>query len=358
MMTTIILAAALSLGEAGEWEKEYVTEGDLITYYYNVSNVGNVNLTDIKVIDDRVDPIYLSGDINNDSWLNLSEIWLYKAVYMITKSDLNKDIVNIANVTARDPCGKPVEDEDIEVVKTAEWYGEPIQYGQFCEAQKVYGTGFIDIDTAIKDKKIALEYSNIMNGDGDIELDQEQAYSENADKLKRKIDSVNAGNESTLNLYESTRLAYYGLRPLQGEKSLHSRAFYGGMGSEVHEAFSVQEMEAEEVAFFVQTMPYQPFVGGRDFQEGMKEVGRNTARMDELMKIRENASNPAYLMGLENRNAFNGSWGTEAIWHKIFYKDINAREMFTGKFEAEKQIKFHQYPAMDKREMGCQGVDC
>ncbi|MGD0955143.1 MAG: hypothetical protein ABR985_22610 [Methanotrichaceae archaeon] len=38
-----------------------------------------------------------------------------------------------------------------------------------------------------------------MAGDGDIELNQERAYSQDADKLKRNASSVNSGNESNLN---------------------------------------------------------------------------------------------------------------------------------------------------------------
>lgn len=48
---------------------------------------------------------------------------------------------------------------------------EPKQYEQYCEAQKVAGTGVIDISTSIVDKKIALEYYHVMAGDGDFELD-------------------------------------------------------------------------------------------------------------------------------------------------------------------------------------------
>ena len=44
----------------------------------------------------------------------------------------------------------------------------PIQYEQFCEAQKVAGTGIVDVSTSIVDKKIALEYYNTMAGDGDF----------------------------------------------------------------------------------------------------------------------------------------------------------------------------------------------
>ncbi|MFB3766669.1 MAG: hypothetical protein ACE14P_15685, partial [Methanotrichaceae archaeon] len=51
----------------------------------------------------------------------------------------------------------------------------PVQYEQFCENQKVSGTGVIDVSTSVIDKKIALEYYNVMSGDGDLELDQEHA---------------------------------------------------------------------------------------------------------------------------------------------------------------------------------------
>ena len=41
----------------------------------------------------------------------------------------------------------------------------PVQFEQFCENQKVSGTGAIDVSTSIVDKKIALEYYNTMAGD-------------------------------------------------------------------------------------------------------------------------------------------------------------------------------------------------
>jgi hypothetical protein len=82
----------------------------------------------------------------------------------------------------------------------------PVQYEQFCENQKVSGTGVIDVSTSIIDKKIALEYYNVMSGDGDLELDQEHAYSQNSDKLKRNISSVNGGNKSGLNLLKQKHL--------------------------------------------------------------------------------------------------------------------------------------------------------
>jgi hypothetical protein len=270
----------------------------------------------------------------------------------------------------------------------------PVQYEQFCEAQKVSGNGVIDVSTSIVDKKIALEYFNNMAGDGDFELDQEHAYSQNSDKLLRNISSVNGGNESQLNLFEQTKLTYASKdTPLMGEKSLNSKAFYGGIGAKIKESFAVYEMEKDQTSFFVSTTPYNPqepkpamcaepaMCDNQDYLQllalyypqeyaqymaastptmtpeqlikELKNAGRDTARVAALM-----GNNPAHVIGLETKNTFNGTWGTDATWHKIFYKDINAHEMFSGTFEAEKTIKFHENPVPERDRPACDGIDC
>ncbi len=236
----------------------------------------------------------------------------------------------------------------------------PVQYEQFCENQKVSGTGVVDVSTSIVDKKIALEYYNTMAGDGDIELDSEHAYSQNADKLKRNISSVNGGNESALNLYEATKMTYSGETPLTGGKYMHSKSFYGGIGAEVQEMYSVTEMEKDETAFFASTTPYEPQNGTspEDLIQDLKNAGRNTSTVEDLMTASNGVYDPAHLIGMETKNSFNGTWGTDASWHKIFYKDIQAHEMFTGTFEAEKTIKFHENPVPDNIRPVCDGIDC
>ena len=264
----------------------------------------------------------------------------------------------------------------------------PVQYEQFCEAQKVSGTGQIDVSTSIVDKKLALEYYNNMAGDGDLELDQEHAYAQNSDKLQRNISSVNGGNKSQLNLYESTKMTYSSPdTTLDGVKFLHSKEFYGGIGAKVQESFSVYEMEKDEQAFFVSTTPYNPTVTeekpavSQDYLQllalyypqeyaaymaeekhtitpeqlikELKEAGRDTDRVAELM-----GNNPAHLIGIETKNSFNGTWGTDASWHKIFYKDIKSHEMFSGIFEAEKLLKFHENPVPEVVTVPCDGIDC
>jgi hypothetical protein len=230
----------------------------------------------------------------------------------------------------------------------------PVQYEQFCEAHKVSGTGVVDVSTSIVDKKIALEYYDTMNGDGDLELDQETAYSQNADKLMRNISSVNGGNKSNLNLYQDTKMTYSGATPLTGGKMLNSKAFYGGIGAKVQELYSVNEMEQDEQAFFSSTTPYNPDgMTPENLVQKLKNAGRDTDAVAELM-----GSNPAHLIGIETKNTFNGTWGTDATWHKIFYKDIKAHEMFRGTFEAEKTLKFHENPVPERIHVPCEGIDC
>jgi hypothetical protein len=236
---------------------------------------------------------------------------------------------------------------------------EPVQYGQFCEAQKVSGTGIVDMSTSIVDKSIALEYNSAMAGEGDLELDSEHAYSQNADKIKRNLTAVNGSNESSLNFYGSTKLTYSGAVPLVGGEYLHSKGFYGGMGASVQEMFAVNEMEKDQTTFFTQTLPYEPLNNSAEALPGkLRQAGRDTAKVDRLMRSKEGVYNPSQLVGIDTKAAFNGTWGTDARWHKIFYKDIAAHEMFTGKFEASKLLKFHQYPVPERQHIPCEGIDC
>jgi hypothetical protein len=238
----------------------------------------------------------------------------------------------------------------------------PVQYEQFCENQKVSGTGVIDVSTSVIDKRIALEYYNVMSGDGDLELDQEHAYSQNADKLKRNISSVNGGNQSGLNLFENTKLTYSGATPLVGGKYLHSKSFYGGIGADIQEMFAVNEMEKEQTSFFASTTPYNPdnvspTLSPEQLVDALRSAGRDTERVDELMSS-GGVYVPSHLIGIDTKNTFNGTWGTDAKWHKIFYKDIKAHEMFTGQFEAEKLLKFHESPVPETENAPCEGIDC
>ncbi len=58
----------------------YILVGDPVKWTYEVTNPGNVPLSNVQVTDDQgVTPIYKSGDANNDGKLDLTETWLYEA---------------------------------------------------------------------------------------------------------------------------------------------------------------------------------------------------------------------------------------------------------------------------------------
>jgi hypothetical protein len=332
-----------------------VGEGETITYTYEVKNVWFVDLTNVTVTDNRVSNIIGPIDPNNDGKLNPGETWIFKGSYTVKTSDLGGDIVNTAQAEAEDPFGSFVESDIADdVVSPRPPMDQPVQFEQFCEAKKVSGQGVIDSGTSIIDKELALEYNDVMTGNGDLELDQEQAYSQNSDKLKRNIDAVNGGNESNLNLFEKSSLTYSGEDPLVGGKYLNSREFYGGIGADVKEVFSASQMEKEQTTFF-STIPEEAVQkkGSNTFIGQLDAAGRNTSKSSDIM-----GNNSAYLIGMEISSTFNGTWGTDATWRKIFYKDIKAHQLFTGTFEAVKTIKFHENPVPDKIHVPCEGIDC
>jgi hypothetical protein len=207
---------------------------------------------------------------------------------------------------------------------------EPKQYEQFCERQLVSGTGYIDVATSVVDKKIALEYYDMMSGDGAIEMDAVHVYSQEPNQLVRPLPNNSAENcsgtvDQKLNFFENTKLTYDGETPLQGGKFVNSKAFYGGIGANIQEMFSVNQMEKDQTVFFGSTTN----------------------------------STITHTVGLNTLNSFNGTWGTDSSMHKIFYKDIKSHELFSGDFEVQKEIKFHEAPIPeDKFPCPCAGVDC
>ena len=96
--------------------------GSVVDFTLSVINNGNVTLSDLGVTDTmtRADgaPItldapfaFVDGDANGDDRLNLSETWTFTATYTLTQDDVDAGgIVNIAEVSARDPLNGAVVD--------------------------------------------------------------------------------------------------------------------------------------------------------------------------------------------------------------------------------------------------------
>ncbi len=212
---------------------------------------------------------------------------------------------------------------------------EPLQDGDFCNRLKVTGTGTFEVGVSVKDRTIALEYSNFMYGDGDLEMDTGTVEAQRAAKLP----GMDNGTSVPLNLWEGSRITYSGKTPMVGMKYIHSKAFWGGIGAEITESYSVTEMDREDASYFASTNPASYITDPRAIQEMLK-------------------NSPVHTVAITTRNSFNGTWQTDARMHKMFSKDIKAHELFSGTFDVEKTIKFHENPVEEKKRVGCDGIDC
>lgn len=308
-------------------DKPLIDPGEEVTYTYVIRNYYPLAVYDIFVSDDKL------GDLTRNLSLQPGESTSFNVT-----TELYEDTCNLATVMGKTSTGVVVEDQSnlVCVVIRGGGIPEPEQYEQFCEAQKIEGTGVVDISTSLVNKKIALVFNEAMAGEGDISLEAERAMSERAGKLLRPVGEE---KEMPLNFYESTKMAYTGQTPLTGVKEISSRKLYGGIDANVNEAFSVSEIERESSGFLATT----------DVTSGSKN-GTEAA----TLKLKS----PAMLVGIDTKNAFNGTWGTDSSWHEIFQKNILAHQRFTGKFEADKLIKLHEKVAPGKEKRGCDGIDC
>lgn len=212
---------------------------------------------------------------------------------------------------------------------------EQIQDGDFCNMLKVTGTGTFEVGVSVKDRQLALEYDNFMYGDGDLEMNTETVEAQRAAKLP----GMENGSAVPLNLWESSKLTYSGKTPMVGMKYIHSKAFWGGIGAEIMETFSVTEMEREGSSYFASTNPASYIT--------------DPEKIEEMLR-----ASPVHTVGMQTKNSFNGTWQTDARMHKMFSKDLKVHESFTGKFDVQKMIKFRESPVAEKKQSGCDGIDC
>ena len=85
-----------------------LTIGSTATFTYNVTNTGNIALTNIVISDnngtagstaDDLTPTRISGDTDGDNALDVTETWVYQATHVVTAGAYS----NIATVTGSDP---------------------------------------------------------------------------------------------------------------------------------------------------------------------------------------------------------------------------------------------------------------
>ena len=197
------------------------------------------------------------------------------------------------------------------------------QEGDFCNTLKVTGTGTFEVGVSVKDRQLALEYDNFFTVEA---------------QKSAKIPGMVNGSAVPLDLFENTRLTYSGKTPMVGIKHISSNSFWGGIGADITETFSVTEMDRVGSSYFASANP--------------ASYAADPNKIAELLK-----ASPVQTVGIETRNAFNGTWQTDAHMHKMFSKDLKFHEAFTGKFDVEKRLVFHENPGEEKVPPGC-GIDC
>ncbi|MDD2799673.1 MAG: gliding motility-associated C-terminal domain-containing protein [Bacteroidales bacterium] len=87
--------------------------GSTINYSFKVANAGLVTLSDVLLADNKLtnQPIYVSGDLNVNSKLDIGETWTYSASYVVKQADVDAgQVTNSAVVTAKDPSLNVVTD--------------------------------------------------------------------------------------------------------------------------------------------------------------------------------------------------------------------------------------------------------
>jgi uncharacterized repeat protein (TIGR01451 family) len=119
----IVYNAAIDFEKSSDKSGEIVDAGDIITYYYYVTNTGDVPFSSVTVTDDMAGLSEIDGPDegeggNGDTLLDPGEAWTYTSTYQVQEEDLCHKIVNWGTVTAIDPCQNEIIKKDPEEVET------------------------------------------------------------------------------------------------------------------------------------------------------------------------------------------------------------------------------------------------
>jgi gliding motility-associated-like protein len=101
--------------------------GDEINYSFEISNEGTTTLSSVLLVDNKLpnSPVYVDGDGNGNSKLDVGEIWSYTGTYRVKQTDVNfGKVSNIATVYTKDPKGVEVSDISGNNVPTVAYLGE------------------------------------------------------------------------------------------------------------------------------------------------------------------------------------------------------------------------------------------
>ncbi|WP_240632164.1 DUF7507 domain-containing protein [Methanohalophilus halophilus] len=187
----------------------YVTVGGDVVWTYNVTNTGNVNLTDIVVQDNMgVTPAYISGDTNSDNILQTDEVWMYNATGVAEEGQY----ANLGNVTGTDPTDAEVTDEDpshyfgvnssIDIEKATNGVDADDPTGPYVTVggdivwtYNVTNTGNVNLTDILVQDNVTGTIDNLVdNGNGDSILEPGEVWMYNATGVAEEGQYANLGN--------------------------------------------------------------------------------------------------------------------------------------------------------------------
>ena len=183
--------------------------GDIITYTFTVINTGNVPLSNIQI----TDPLpglsaitFVDGDLNNDTILDLDEIWTYTATYSLTQDDINNgNVTNQAVVTGMTPNGEtPTDSSDNNSPIEDDPTDTPIRQNGAIAVVKTAISGDSDND-GISEVGDLITYTFIVTNEGNVPLENIVLIDDLITQAGGSVDYVSGdeNNDDILDLDES-----------------------------------------------------------------------------------------------------------------------------------------------------------
>jgi uncharacterized repeat protein (TIGR01451 family) len=185
-----------------------------VTYTYEVSNPGEYTMNNITLADDKCDDVnYVSGDINNDSLLQRTEVWKYSCTTWLTQHTYNvATAIGYANgLPANDIAyatvnvGSQLTPPLIHVVKTPNISLLPYGGGTVTYTYEVSNPGMVSLHyVQVTDNKCnGVSYvSGDVNDDDTLDVNETWTYTCKADldvTTKNTVTATgNANNETAI----------------------------------------------------------------------------------------------------------------------------------------------------------------
>ncbi len=179
-----------------------------VTYTYKLRNIGTVPVNNITMVDDTCGPvIFVSGDMNSDSRLDMNETWTYDCFKTLSATDTNTvvatgwaDGVSATDIaTATVVVGSPIVPPLIHVTKVPSPLALPAGGGMVTYTKKVTNPGTVALSNIqiADDKCGAVKYvSGDANSDSKLDPAETWTYSCSANLTKTTTNTVTVSGQA------------------------------------------------------------------------------------------------------------------------------------------------------------------